>query len=94
VAIRRRPGRPRTIVALPNGLMLYSVTLTPPPSRAWRAVFLRPPPALTRGRFTPEAARLGLDGATVIFRTTPRQLTAWVRRIDRWVAYANSVIEE
>jgi len=30
----------------------------------------------------------------VIFRTPPAQLEAWLRRIDAWIAYANSVIEE
>jgi hypothetical protein len=96
VAIRRRPGRPRTVVRLPlrNRQTLYAVTLTAPPSRAWRAAFLRPPPALTRGRFTPELGRLGLDEATVLFRTTPAQLAPWLRRIDRWVAYANSIVAE
>jgi hypothetical protein len=94
MAIRRRPARPRTIVALPNRQALYAVTLCPAPSRAWRAAFLRPPPALTRGRFTPELGRVHLDEARVLFRTTPSRLPAWVRRIDRWVAYANSVIDE
>jgi hypothetical protein len=31
----------------------------------------------------------------VHFRTTPLcRLDAWLRRIDRWIAYANSIVEE
>jgi hypothetical protein len=26
--------------------------------------------------------------------STPRHLDDWLRRIDRWIAYANSVVEE
>jgi hypothetical protein len=64
VAIKRRPARPKTIVVLPTRHTLYSVRLTAAPSRAWRAAFLRSPPALPRGRFTPELGRVNLDGAT------------------------------
>jgi hypothetical protein len=44
--------------------------------------------------FTPEVGRLGLPGARVIFRTSPPRLRYWLRRIDHWIAYANSVVEE
>ena len=44
-------------------------------------------------RFTPELIRLGLDGARVTFRTNPPHLHQRLRRIDRWIAYANSVVE-
>ena len=37
---------------------------------------------------------LDAHGSRGLFRTTPTQLYAWLRRIDRWVAYANSVVEE
>jgi len=30
----------------------------------------------------------------VHFRTAPRHLGDWLRRIDRWIAYANSVVDE
>ena len=29
----------------------------------------------------------------MIFRTAPAQLDGWLRRIDQWIAYANSVVE-
>jgi hypothetical protein len=45
-------------------------------------------------KLTPELGCLGLDGNCVTFRTTPPQLHQWLRRIDRWIAYANSVVEE
>ena len=32
--------------------------------------------------------------ATVIFRTSPPQLHQWLRWIDCWIAYANSVVAE
>jgi hypothetical protein len=38
--------------------------------------------------------RVGLQNATVYFRATPRRLSAWVRRIEQWVAYANLVVDE
>ena len=34
------------------------------------------------------------DGPRITFRTIPARLHAWLRRIDRWIAYANSVVEE
>jgi hypothetical protein len=43
---------------------------------------------------TPEVGRVALHGTTVHFRTAPRNLGAWLRRIDRWIAYANSIVEE
>ena len=51
-------------------------------------------PALVTVRFTPELGRVNLDGARIIFRTSPSQLHQWLRLIDRWIAYANSVVEE
>jgi hypothetical protein len=30
----------------------------------------------------------------VTFRTIPAKLHTWLRRVDRWIAYANSVVEE
>jgi hypothetical protein len=47
---------------------------------------------LTTVRFPPAA--VSLHGTTVTFRTTPARLLFWLRRIDRWIAYANSVVEE
>jgi hypothetical protein len=73
---------------------LYEATLSAVPSPAWRAAFLRPPARLTRATATPELARVGLDGARILFRTTPPRLHYWLRWIDRWVAYANSIVEE
>jgi hypothetical protein len=93
-AIHRVPGGPETVAAMPTGLVLYAVALSAAPSRAWRAAFLRPPPRLLTTTGTPELGRISLQEATVLFRTTPRRLTFWLRRIDRWIAYANSVVEE
>jgi hypothetical protein len=63
------------------------------PSPEWRAAFLRPPPRLTKAKATPELGRVNLDGARVL-RATPPQLHYWLRWIYRWIAYANSVVEE
>jgi len=73
---------------------LYEVELTTSASREWRAAFLRPPPSLVTPNRTPDVGRLAIRGATVQFRAAPRHLDAWLRRIDRWVAYAHSVVEE
>jgi hypothetical protein len=35
-----------------------------------------------------------VTGARVTFRTITARLHAWLRRLDRWIAYANSVVEE
>jgi hypothetical protein len=73
---------------------LYVVELSARPSPAWRAAFLRPPARLTTARMTPELGRLELTRHRVTFRTIPARLHAWLRRIDQWIAYANSVVEE
>jgi hypothetical protein len=44
--------------------------------------------------YMPDEGRVGLTGASVYFRTTPSRLDGWLRRIDDWIAYANSVVEE
>lgn len=89
--IRRLPGPTHTI-PLQTGHTVYEVTLSAVPSRPWRAAFLRPPTRLKTVRFPPAA--VSLHGATITFRTTPAQLPSWLRRIDRWIAYGNSVVEE
>jgi hypothetical protein len=61
---------------------LYELELTAVPSPAWRAAFLRPPSHLTGPKSTPDVGRLYLQGATVCFRTAPRRLAGWLRRID------------
>jgi hypothetical protein len=94
IAILRLPGPPHAVTLTPGNQMVYEVTLSAVPSPEWRAAFLRPPTRLTSARYTPELGRLGLDGATVIFRTAPHRARHWLRRIDRWVQYANSVVEE
>jgi hypothetical protein len=91
--IQRRPGPPCLLTAMPANYAVYEVTLSPTPSPEWRAAFIRPPERLTSARYTPELGRLELNGDTVIFRIAPSQLPAWLRRIDGWVAYANSVVE-
>ena len=94
MAIRRVQRPPHPIALATPSQALYEVALSAIPSRVWRAAFLRPPSALMSTRFTPELGRLGLDGARVTFRTSPPHLHQWLRRIDRWIAYANSVVEE
>jgi len=43
---------------------------------------------------TPTLGRLELDGPRVTFQTIPVRLHGWLRRIDRWIASANSVVPE
>lgn len=87
----RRPPHPVSLTE--RSQTLYEVDLSAAPSPAWCAAFLRPPARLTSARYTPELGRLGLAGARVTFRTTPPWLHAWLRRIDTWVEYANSVVQ-
>jgi hypothetical protein len=63
-------------------------------SSAWRAAFLRPPPALTTAKYMPGRGWFGIEGPRITFRTIPARLHAWLRRIDDWIAYANSVVAE
>jgi hypothetical protein len=30
----------------------------------------------------------------VLFRTTPSRMPAWLKWIDRWIEYANSIVAE
>ena len=83
MAIRRIRRPPHPIALTTKTRALYEVALSAVPSRAWRAAFLRPPPALTPARYTPELGRLGLDGTRVSFQTSPPHLHRWLRRIDR-----------
>jgi hypothetical protein len=93
--IERVPDPPRVVVDGIEGWdTLYEFDLAAAPSPAWRAVFLRPPPALTTTDYTPDIGRVAIHGRTVHFRAAPRYRGDWLRRIDQWIAYANSVVEE
>jgi len=70
--LERQPGLPRVVVAGIEGRdTLYEVDLSAAPSREWRAVFLRPPPALTTADHTPTLAAFTIHGRTVHFRAAP-----------------------
>ena len=43
---------------------------------------------------TPDIGRVAIHGRTVHFRAAPQHRGDWLRRIDPWIAYANSVVEE
>jgi hypothetical protein len=45
-------------------------------------------------RFNPDIGRVVVQGATVQLRAAPPTLDASLRRIDRWIASANSVVEK
>jgi hypothetical protein len=93
--LQRRAGAPRIWVSGIEGRdTLYEVELTRSPSREWRAAFIRPPAALVTPNRTPEAGRVTVRGTTLQFRAAPRDLNGWLRRLDRWIAYANSIVEE
>jgi hypothetical protein len=92
--LERVPGPPHVVTALQQtDLTVYEATLSTAPSGEWRAAFLRPPARLITTQYTPELGRVDLIADRVIFRTTPAQLDGWLRRIDQWIAYANSVVE-
>ena len=94
MSLERQSGSPRVVVDGIDGRdTLYEIDLTAAPSSAWRVAFLQPPSHLTGPRSKPYVRRLYVHGVTVHFRTAPRYLGRWLRRIDRWIAYANSVVE-
>jgi hypothetical protein len=91
----RQPGLPRVVVErIEDTATLYEFDLSAAPSREWRAAFLRPPLALTTSDHTPDSGRVSIQGATVQFRAAPQDRGDWLRRIDCWIAYANSIVEE
>jgi hypothetical protein len=94
MAIQRLRRPPHPITFTRGALTLYEVELSGAPSRPWQAAFLHPPAALMTAQHSPLLGRLELDGPRVTFRTIPVRLHGWLRRIDRWIAYANSVVEE
>jgi hypothetical protein len=92
--LERQPGLPRVVVDRIEGrdtLYEFDLTAVPIPRVACR---LRPPPALTTADHTPDSGRVAVHGATVHFRAAPQERGDWLRRIDRWIAYANSIVEE
>jgi hypothetical protein len=91
----RLPDLPRVVVArIEVRDTLYEFDLTAATSPAWRAAFLGPPPALTTADHTPDIGRVAIHGRTVHFGFAPRYRGDWLRRIDQWIAYANSIVEE
>lgn len=92
MAIQRLQRPPHPITFTHGALTLYEVELSAAPSQAWRAAFLHPPVALVTPQHTPTLGRLELDGPRVTFQTIPVRLHGWLRRIDRWITYANSVV--
>ena len=95
MAVHRAPGPPRVVLSgLEGNESLFEVLLTAIPSREWRAAFVRPPGRLTSVRYTPDVGRVTVQNAGIHFRTASAQVTEWLHRIDRWIAYANSVVAE
>ena len=91
---QRRPGLERVVVDGIEGRdTLYEFDLTAVPSPAWRAVFLRPQPALTIADHTPDIGRVCDSRAHGAFPRPAPVPGDWLRRIDQWIAYANSVVE-
>jgi hypothetical protein len=87
MANRPSASSARVVVPEIEGLeALYEVELTAAPSPYWRAAFLRRPSRLTSRNYTPDIGRLEIRGTTLHFRADPE--------IDRWIAYANSIVEQ
>jgi hypothetical protein len=91
---RRRTDLRVVVSGIEGRDTLYEVELTRSPSREWRAAFLRPRAALVTPNRTPDAGRVVVRETTIQFRAAPRDLRGWLRRLDRWIAYANSVVAE
>jgi hypothetical protein len=41
-----------------------------------------------------QIGRVAVHRSTVHYRAAPQHRGDWLRRIDQWIAYANSVVEE
>ena len=93
MAIQRLRRPPHPIAFTRGALTLYEVEFSAAPSRAWWVAFLHPPAALMSAQYTPTLGRLQFDGPCVKFQTIPVRLHGWLRRIDGWIAYANSVVD-
>jgi hypothetical protein len=92
---QRRPGPPHAVVdAIEGRDALYEVELLTAPSPQWRAAFLRLPLRLTGIQAAPDIWRLSVQGTLVHFRVAPARLDECLRRIDSWIAYANSIVAE
>jgi hypothetical protein len=95
MAVHRAPGPPRVILSgLEGNESLFEVLLTAIPSPEWRAALVRPPGRLTSVRYAPDVGRVTVQKAGIHFRTAPDEVDGWLRRLDRWIAYANSVVQE
>ena len=88
----RAPARPTTQYS--GADQVFEVQLSATPTFRWRIAFRRPPPQLVDSGFTLSLDCVEVHGAAVQFRTSRDELHAWLRRIDTWIAYANSVVEE
>ena len=93
MAIRRMQRPPHQIALTTKAQALYEVALSAVPSPPWRAAFLRPPTKADERQYG-RARSVGLSRATMHVRTAPPRARFWLRRIDRWIAYANSVVVE
>jgi hypothetical protein len=90
IPLERLPDLPRVVVARIEGRdTLYEFDLTGAPSLAWRAVFFGHRPLSRPLTIPPTLAAL----RTVHFRAAPQPRGDWLRRIDQWIAYVNSVVE-
>jgi len=94
MAIQRLRRPPHPITFTRGALTLYEVELSAAPSPAWQDALLHPPAALVSAQHTPTLGHLEVDGSRVTFRTIPVRLHGWLRRIDGWIAYANSVVDK
>ena len=92
---QRGPGSPRVVV---DGIVgrdtLYEVGLWTTPFRHGAPPSCGRSPSLISGDRTPEAGRVAIHGATLHFGAAPPPLTEWLRQVDRWIGYANSVVAE
>jgi hypothetical protein len=95
MAITRPHGSAQALVPeIDDGDALSEIELTAGPSPVWRTDFLRLPIRLTSRRYTLDTGRLTIRGATFPFRTDPERHLGRLRRIDRWIQYVHSIVDE
>jgi hypothetical protein len=93
--LQRCPDPPRVVVEGIEGRdTLYEFDLTAAPSPGVACRLSSATSRLTTADYTPDIGRVAIHGRTMHFRAAPRHRGDWLRRIDEWISYAHSVVEE
>jgi hypothetical protein len=65
----------------------YRIPLTGLSNASWRTAFKQPPASLVTSSFHPD--RVTVRGRYLLLDTSEGRLDAWVKRIQKWIDWAN-----